>query len=444
MQSFFCRTFLAAFMVGITACGDTPTELVGPVAVTPTQVTMKFCDPPAWVAYKNEGGAWIEAKPVTTGAEHAYTFTMATANGGVAVVQRRTCSTSTYVVYGTAAELGTVYSGGGLCGLSGLKTIYGSVAGGFVGGYANVELGGGYDQVNGASGQFTLEDVDTGPQDLVASRGNAGGRDRIIIRRAIDVADNATLPVLDFNSSEAVALDSATLSIQEFGGNGLVTNASVSSSIYTANGGWGLSSAASANGTTWYRGLPASATIAGDIHQIAMHAGGRYLDMFVGPLANLTASLGPVAATPTVTTLSDGTPKRVRMTIPVQAAYPGMAFARFETGHRPYFNATVTMTGAYRGSASSWILEVPDFGAGSGYDASWGMSGPLRSWGSEVYGWDPFAPFVRTIGLTRRRAGTASTFPAASALPSPGETESRQLRLPASIDARYTHLSCSS
>jgi hypothetical protein len=249
--------------------------------------------------------------------------------------------------------------------------------------------------------------------------------------------------VLDFNSSEAIALDSATLSIQEFGGDGVVTNASVFSSIYTANGGRGVSSAASANGTTWYRGLPASARIAGDIHQIGMLAGGRYLDMFVGPLANLAVSLGPVAATPTVTTLSDGTPKRMRMTVPVQAAYPGMAFARFETGHRPYFYVSVTMTEAYRGSASSWILDVPDFGASSGYDASWGMSGPLRSWGSEVYGWDALAKFIPTIGLTRRRAGTASTFPAASALPSPGETESRQLRLPSTIDPRYSHLSCS-
>lgn len=442
MQSFFRRTLLAAFIVEIAACGDTPTELVTPTAVTPTQVTMKFCELPAWVAYRNEGGAWTETKPVTTGAVHAYTFTMATANGGVAVVQRRTCSTSTYVVYGTAAELGTIYTGG-QCSTPGLKTVYGSVAGGFAGGYSTVELGGGYDNIYGESGNITLEDVAPGPQDLVASRGNTGGRDRIIIRRAIDVADNATLPVLDFNSSEAIALDSATLSIQEFEGTGPVTGAFMSSYIFTANGGWGVSSAASTNGTTWYRGLPASATIAGDMHQIAVHAGGRYLDMFVGPLANLTASLGPVAATSTVTTLSDGTPKRMRMTIPVQAAYPGTAFARFETGHRPYFYVTVTMTGAYRGSASSWILEVPDFGASSGYDAAWGMSGPLRSWGSEVYGWDPFAKFIPTIGLTRRRAGTASTIPAASALPSPGGTESRQLGLPASMDVRFSHLSCS-
>jgi hypothetical protein len=436
MPSLFHRTLLAAATVGI-ACAEVPTE-----PVTPTEVTLKFCGAPAWIAYQDGDGAWTEAKGVATGAKQAYTFTMTSAKGGVALVRRTTCSTLNVVTYGTAAELAKLYPGK-QCGTPGGKTIHGSFTGSFAGGYAIVGLGGWYDQIYGESGKFTLEEVDPGPQDLVASRGNAGSRDRIIIRRAIDVADNATLPVLDFNSSEAIALDSATLSIQEFGGSGVVTNASVFSSIYTANGGRGVSSAASANGTTWYRGLPASATIAGDIHQIGVLAGGRYLDMFVGPLANLAVSLGPVAATPTVTTLSDGTPKRMRMTVPVQAEYPGMAFARFETGHRPYFNVTVTMTKAYRGSASSWILEVPDFGASSGYDASWSMSGPLRSWGSEVYGWDAFAEFIPTIGLTRRRAGTASTFPAASALPSPGETESRQLRLPTSMDPRYSHLSCS-
>lgn len=444
MQSIFRRPLLAAAL-GIAACGDTPTQLVTPGEVTPTQVTMKFCgDAPAWVAYKNDGGTWTEVKGVTTGTAHAYTFTMTTAKGGVAEVQTRTCSTYNYVVYGTAAELATLYSGG-QCSASGLKTIYGSVAGGFAGQYSNVSLGGlagGHDYVYGESGNITLDGVAPGPQDLVASRGSTGGRDKIILRRGLDVAGGATIPMLDFSSSEAIALDSAKLSIQEFGGDGLVTNAYVSSSIYTANGGWGLSSAASANEATWYRGLPASATIAGDMHQVAVHVGGRYVDMFTGPLSNQTISLGPVAVTPTVTTLSGGTPMRMRATIPVQAAYPKMAVARFETGHRPYFYVTVEMTAAYRGSATSWILEVPDFGVSSSYNASWGMSGPLRSWGSEVYDWDPFAKFVPAIGLTRRSAGVSNASAAASVLPSLGETESRQLRLPTSIDARYSHLSC--
>ncbi|MGI9140002.1 MAG: hypothetical protein ACR2GJ_02710 [Gemmatimonadaceae bacterium] len=133
-------------------------------------MTLKFCGAPAWIAYQDGDGAWTEAKGVATGAEHAYTFTMASANGGVAVVQRRTCSTSSYVVYATAAELAKLYPGG-QCGTPGGKTIHGSLTGGFAGGYANVALGGGYDQISGESGKFTLEEVDPGPQDLVASRG---------------------------------------------------------------------------------------------------------------------------------------------------------------------------------------------------------------------------------------------------------------------------------
>lgn len=419
MQSFFHRTLVTAASLGIVACGDTPTQ-----PITPTEVTLKLCGTaPAWVAFQDGDGAWTEVEGVPTGTSYTYTFTMTAPIGGVAVVDTLTCSVVNWVVYGTAAELAQLYSGE-QCG-SGRKTITGSLAGGTTGQSSMVTLGGGWDHVYNESGSFRLEEVAPGPQDLIAARGSSGGRDRVIVRRALDLPNGAVIPLLNFNTSEAIALDSATVSIDQFPSDG---SGFMSSSIHTANGGWTPGSFGSTKATTWYRGLPASSTIAGDVHQISVSTGGRYLDAFVGPIANLTVSLGPVAATPTVTTLSSATPVRMRMTTPVQAAYPKIATAGFRVGTRPRYIVNMTMTEGYRGSAQSWILDVPDFGSTSGYNAAWGMpAGTLESWSTEVYDWDFLAKFVPTPGLTRRKAGVASTTAAASAILSLGEPGSWQM-----------------
>ena len=441
MRASVRNSLLAAVTLGI-ACGDTPTELVPPTPVTPTQVTLKFCaGAPAWVAFQNDGGAWTQVTGAPSGTGVAYTFTLTTAKAGLAVVQTLTCSTINSVVYGTPAELATLYSGES-CG-AGRKTIYGTVAGGNAGQYSNISLGGGFDNVYGQSGAITLEGVAPGPQDLVASRWSVGGVDRMIVRRGVEVADGATLPLLDFNSSEAFAPDSARVSIQGLGSSGAGTFTYVSSSLYTAGGGRGSGSAAMTNGTAWYRGLPASATMPGDIHQIVVFGGDRYADMFVGPLANHAISLGPAAATPTVTTLSGAAPMRKRMTIPVQAGYSKVAMAGFESGTRPYYYVYVHMTEGYRGNAASWVLDVPDFGTTAGYNVAWGLQPSSRQlWRSEVYDWNYFEKFAPTVGLTRRRASAASPTVNGSVSPSIGFSD-RQPGLQDPVSARYAQQSCS-
>ncbi|MCR4341650.1 MAG: hypothetical protein NUW01_17380 [Gemmatimonadaceae bacterium] len=424
-----------AVMLGIAACGDTPT---GPV--TPTEVTLKLCgDAPAWVAFQDGDGAWTEVKGVLTGTAHTYTFSMTSPIGGVAVVDTLTCSVVNWVVYGTAAELAQLYSGE-QCG-SGHKTITGSLAGGIAGLYSMVTLGGGWDPVYGESGSFTLEEVAPGPQDLIAARGSNFGHDRVIIRRGLDLPNDAVIPLLDFNSAEAIALDSATVSIDQPPND---VTSYVTSSIETANRGWAPGSISTAKTTSWYRGLPASAMIPGDVHRISVSTLGRYVDTYVGSIANLTVSLGPVAATPTVTTLSSATPVRMRMTTPVQATYAKVATAGFQAGTRPRWIVNLAMTEGYRGNTDSWILDVPDFGSTSGYDASWGIpAGTLRSWSSQVYDWNFYAKFVPTPGLTRRRAGVSSTSAAASAMPSLSEPGSRQIGRPAAVGAPEIQALCS-
>jgi hypothetical protein len=401
MHPFFHRALVTVGILGMLACGDAPTE-----PVTPTEITLKLCDiEPVWVAFQEGDGVWTEVEGVSTGALHTYAFMMTAAKGAVAVVDTLNSRATNRVVYGTAAELAQSYPGE-RCG-SGGKTLTGTIAGGTAGLISWVTLGGALDAVVGTSGSFSLEDVSPGPQDLIATRGSSFRSDRVIIRRGLDLPNNAVIPLLDFNSSEAVALDSATVSIDQF-----PTNVSgfVESWIATANGGSALF-IRPASATNRYRGLPPSAVMPGDLHHISVSLIGRYVDTYVGPIANLTVSLGPVAATPTVTTLSSATPVRMRMTMPVQAEYPKAAMAVFVNGINPRNVVNLTMTEGYRGSAPAWVLDVPDFGTTSGYNAAWGLSaGTLPSWQSEVYDWNFIAKFVPQPGVTRRKA-SARSFP---------------------------------
>lgn len=430
------RLMLSAIpLVGIAACGDTPTE-----PVKPTQVTFNVCGSALpWVGYQDGDGEWIEVEGVPTGTAHSYTFTMTQRAGGVAYVMTTTCGRYTWVVYGSADELATWSSGE--CGSqpANTKTVHGTLAGGVNGRYSTVSLGLAYASVVGESGSFTLNRVAGGPQDLVALRGNAGGADKVILRRRVDFPNGDTIPPLDFAGSEAFALDSAQLSIQQLAAPGWV-----SSTIYLADGRQFSTYSGSANATSWYRGFPASATIAGDMHGIGVTSAGRSVGTFVGPLANHTVSLGPAAAAPTVTALSTGAPLRRRLTIPVQSEYSKTAHARFESGTRPYYYLFMTMTAGYRRSAQSWVLEVPTFGASSGYDPAWALQPSSREiWSSTVYDYDVFRKFVPAIGLTRRSASASSSSAALSVHPLLDKSGGQQLAIPTPIDARYVEQSCS-
>ncbi|MCR4341651.1 MAG: hypothetical protein NUW01_17385 [Gemmatimonadaceae bacterium] len=436
MQPFFRPTLLAVATVGIVACGDTPTE-----PVKPTEVTLKSCGGALpWVGYQDGDGEWIEVQGVPTGTAYSYKFTMAQRLGGVAYVVTTTCGRYTDVVYGSADELATLYSYD--CGTpaANTKTVHGTLVGGVAGHNSTVSLGFTFASVFGESGSYTLDRVADGPQDLVAFRGNTGGADKVILRRRVDFANGAIIPSLDFTGSEAFAMDSAKLSIQQFAAPGYV-----SSAIYLVNGRQFSTYAGSASATTWYRGFPASATIAGDLHGIGVTSAGRSVGTIIGPVANHTVSLGPAAATPTITTVSSGTPMRKRMTIPVQSQYSGSATGDFETGTRPYFYVDVTMTAAYRGSAKSWVLEVPDFGTSSGYNPAWGLQPSSREiWSSAVYDYNFLGKFVPAIGLTLRSASASSSSATPSAQPSFYKSGGQQFMLPTSIDARYEQQSCSS
>lgn len=440
MEPYLRRNLLAIATVGIAACGDSPTESRPIEQVRPTEVTLKSCGGALpWVGYQDGNGAWIQVQGVPSGADYSYTFTLNQRLGGVAYVVTTTCGRYTWVNYGTADELATSYLSD--CGstAANTKTIHGTLVGGVDGHYSTVSLGGRFASVVGESGDFTVEGVADGPQDLVAFRGNIGGSDKIIRRLGLDLPNGSKIPLLDFNSPEAFAWDSARVSIQQLPGSGIV-----SSTVYMANGSAFLAPSRAASATTWYRGLPASATIAGDLHGIGVSSDGRSVGTIIGSLANHTVSLGPAAAAPTVTTLSTGAPMRRRLTIPVQSQYSKTAHARFESGTRPYFIVNVMMTGAYRGSAASWRLEVPDFGASSGYNAAWGLQPSSREiWNSTVYDYDVLEKFVPAVGLTRRSASASSAPATPSLQPSFDKSGGRELMLRTPINAQYAEQACS-
>ncbi|MGH7506925.1 MAG: hypothetical protein ACRELX_14805, partial [Longimicrobiales bacterium] len=187
-------------------------------------VVWNFCasNAPIWLAYQDGAGAWVEL-PVSPGAAAPIPITQT--RGGVAFVTRISnplLQTHHLTVrYGTVAELQVIGAdwctrhGGG-------KQVTGTVAGLQASESAWVTMGIASTTVQANQPTFTLTTVPDGPHDLLAARlaSSAAGAvaNRYLFRRDIDPADGATLPVIDFNSSEAFDPVTHSVNVSNAGG----------------------------------------------------------------------------------------------------------------------------------------------------------------------------------------------------------------------------------
>lgn len=357
-------------------------------AASSTTVTFSYCaedEPPIWVGVKDGDNPW---QRVTAGTDGTYSLAFFSGRGGIASVED--VGGGQYeldVFYAGASEMQQIANSAAnqACNPDPVppsgKTVNGSVANVGPGETASIALGSSFETAGGlASANFTLSNVPDGPRDLIASRMTAAtsSPNSFIVRREINPANGSTLPVLDFNAAEAFAPAGAAVTVSGVGGD----DAQIFSQLTTANGTGVILNLATdvTDGAFDYFGFPADKLLASDLQQVMLLASppgddppdARMASFYFRGAANGTLALGP-KLTPTVTSLATTPSQLLRTTAPAASEYD--LFASVGYAQEDGNEATVSMTSGYRGSATSWTLDIPDLSGTAEYNAAaWGLS----------------------------------------------------------------------
>lgn len=408
---------LAAQVLALAGCGtDGPT----PPDDAGGDVPVRLCTEADWFAYRNEGGQWTRLVPqdgeMRFDATERVTFALANAEGAAQV----------HVYHVTASQLVSVFG----CDRDKPPTSVpaariGGVVRGLVPG-AQAQLAyGRYGRFVTASDTTYTMPVEGGSRDFVAAhvRNDApfGRADRLILRRAQTYPAGTDLP-LDFSSAEAFVPEERALRVD----GGL---AGVLVELWTATtrpfiGGVMLQGTSiggqvgdGASRTLPLSLLPASRLVAGDMHRVLLDdMAGRRLEAYLHAPRDLSLSLGPPAAMPTVSTDATTPYRRLRAVIPVQPEYDrgvSIFFHPFSgTGGSVSINATREHFGAT--PPATWTLAVPDLTGVPGFEARFGLptTGQLR-WSLRVTGRPDgeLVPLVPTDGLVFRSAAREGAVP---------------------------------
>ncbi|OLE67871.1 MAG: hypothetical protein AUG74_10425 [Bacteroidetes bacterium 13_1_20CM_4_60_6] len=238
----------------------------------------------------------------------------------------------------------------------------------------------------------------TGAHDLFASRFAteiSSPPDRIIVRRDVNLPNDATIPTLNF-ASEGQALTSSTLTLANLGND----QATVGTTVRTDNGTSHALAALTLGGVNSgsqvaYYSVPNALARSTDLHTLSVVTSGvtgvRTVTQFYKTPINKTITLGAALNIPTVNTLATSPYLRPRAFVTSQSDYD----TAVEVDFTQFLNQVsrivyvVTTRGFAGGTTPAvWEVTVPDFGNAS-YDASWGLqSGSDVGWVAHGYkGW---------------------------------------------------------
>jgi hypothetical protein len=309
-------------------------------------------------------------------------------------------SFSLNISYGSQAELNSAGTSRCLPGAG--KTVNGTVAGLSTTATSQqtavVSLATSGVSATAANPSFSLKNVPDGNLDLIASRTTVAFSgtdfsitlDKLIIRRGINAANNSTLPVLDFGSSEAFDPVQANLTIANLGAE--VAYATTSYSTGSAGNTSATLSAFStpSSGPFKYRAVPASKQAAGDLHGVfglalpsatssdQLRIAGLY---FKDPI-DRTVTLGPALTVPAVVTVATTPYARLRATGPIQSQYNQAFSLSFSQSNTTLSRSVViSASQAYLSGLTTYDFQVPDFTAVAGWDNNWGpKTGIQTTW----------------------------------------------------------------
>jgi hypothetical protein len=353
---------------------------------------------PLWFAVQDGTGNWTRVLP---DANNTFKFNINSATGGVAVVMPGTSAFTTNITYGTAAEL---TSQAATCVGGVQKTLTGTVAGLASGDLAAIAMGGSVATVTAPTTGFTLQNVAGGAQDLIAVQsaqtisgtGITYTAKKGIIRRNLNLANNAAIPVLDFSAAEAFTPASATVTMAN-GGSDLL---GLALGYFTSNGSSGSFTAGipSNTATQTYYGVPAANQATGDFHALigsAIVVSGtgasqlRTATKFFKTVANQTLTFGAVPNTPTITTAATTPVARLRAQWAVQTDYNKLyTIAYTQTAGGITRQVNITATAAALSNPANVDITIPDFSGVTGFDTNWGLkTGTVVNWLTNASGW---------------------------------------------------------
>ncbi len=344
-------------------------------------IQWRFCDVsriPIWFGVRSgTSGSWTQ---VAQGANTTYAFTM-DGPGQVAFVQQSEAGFNLSIFNATAAE--ALAFGLAECVNSPVtKTVHGTLANVPANQGVQVLMGGAAVYVPPGVTTFTLTGVADRATDLIAMRGVPGSLPgefasllEYVVRRNINPAAGATMPVVDFDGSGSMPSASRNLFLENVNGDpfALVTTLS------TANGTVGnfltdfLPSTTSPR-SVW--GIGPTFLEAGDLHRVMVittnASAPRQVQRYQNNFFNGNELVfGPTLNAPTISALGSS-PVRLRATGTWQAEYGVSAGATFIQSQAAPNARTVTMTGSrdFFGDAG-FTFEVPDFTGAPGWNPAW-------------------------------------------------------------------------
>jgi len=335
-------------------------------------VSLDFCpgDVPAWLAVKNASENWQQV----TGTSGSFTFD-ATPRVSVAYVTSDAGDHSTRVLNVLRAELGAVTATG--CAAAGTKSLSGNVTGLTGAQIATLSMGSQVDAVSTTNVTYSFNELLNGPLDLVATRYPTSGTqpaDRVIVRRGLDLQTGATIPTLDFSSTEAQPLTAANLTLANRGSDFVSMTTDFLTEHGTSHPLLRFTST-NADGVTFVS-VPAALRGPNDMHLLAAIASSatavREVSQFYREPSNRTFTFGPSLSEPTVTIAATTPYRRPRLTVASQAEYDDAMEAFFSQLSGPTFRTVTVFTSAafLGGPPATWELELPDF-SGAGYTTEW-------------------------------------------------------------------------
>jgi hypothetical protein len=430
-----------AAMAALGACSDG----TGPDPVIVGALTLDFCatEAPVFFAYQNDGGDWTSVEGTL---DDSFTFD-ATERVAVAMTFDFGNERLTDIYYATRTEL-LPLSDKACIETFGAKTVNGTVANVGIGDSAVVTMGGVETTVLPPPSNWTLDGVPNGPQDVVAHREVATIEgivpDRVIIRRAQNPTNNATLAVLDFgtNSSDALTVSLASISGLSAGEDNYL-DVFFQTALGTDH--WLYAAPFFSTNSQAIYGVPEELTQSGDLHRIDLQAqpssGERYrvVRRWYRDPANQSLSLGPTLNLPSVGPLSSSSYARLRATLQAQSEYDSFATAYFIQGPETDMTSVfVTHTaGFHDGTPSTWVLDIPPDLDDAGMPPAAGLvTGDGTQWFVEAFDGNlaDFIGATPTENATIRWAGRTSDVVALRSLRADGSRPERLRRRPTLLD----------
>lgn len=411
MRTRWIRTLVTPVVAMSLAACDGTTE-PSPELV---DMILDFCadETPSFLAAQNEGGTWTR---VAGDANGTFTF-QATPKVAIVIVHQVGSSSSSEFIYTSTTEL-QPFNNVACIETAGTKTLNGTVSGLPTGSSAMISMAGSFDYITSPVTSYSLTNLPGGSLDLVAQRESfvtSTVPDRVIIRRAQNLA--ATIPVLDFGSSEAADFTTnvATISgmmtsddnylTQDFHTSTTQDHSITSNAFFTSS-------------TQTLYHVPSSMTQTGDLHELSVYAEGsggtsyRGETQFYRAAGNRPVSLGAALNAPTITSATPSPYVRLRVQLQSQSEYGSVVSAFFDQSTSSANRiVVVTATSGYFGTTPAvWQFEIPDLSSVSGFPTSAMLqSGSTVDWWVDAYGGSAAGFFGRpSDGTTLDFAGRAS------------------------------------